>query len=71
MTVNEPHSKFERVYAIVRFDLPISPEASESGIAVVKVFSSDEIAEKEAARLNQMNADKKCEYRVYMTRFAG
>jgi len=70
MRANQPHSKFEHVYAIVRFDFPVKLESPANSINVVKVFRSEEAASKEAARLNQTNADKKCEYHVYMTRLA-
>jgi len=69
MTLEKPHSKFEHVYAIVRFDFPVNPESPTNSVNVVKVFSSSEIADTEAARLNRVNQDKRCSYHVYITRF--
>lgn len=58
----------KQLYAIVRFDLPIHYAEPQSSIAVVKILSSQEIAEGEAERLNQLNKDKGCIYHVFATR---
>jgi hypothetical protein len=64
-----PNSKFIHLYAIVRFDLPIDPELPMNSVAVVKVFSSQDAANQEASRLNQVNESKNCKYEVCLTRF--
>ena len=63
-----PHSKFRHVYAVLRIDLPVNPENPENSIAVVKVFSSKFSAEKEVARLNNINSEKGCRYVLNTTR---
>jgi hypothetical protein len=63
-----PHSRHPHVYAIVRFD----PEMSlENCATVVKVVFSRQLAEQEAARLNELNKAKNCKYVVQTTRFTG
>lgn len=69
MSVDKPHSKFEHLYAIVRFDLPINLEYPANSVTVVKVFSSQGAADQEASRLNHVNENKACKYDVYITRF--
>lgn len=64
--VDRLHSKYPHVYAIVRFDLDMS---GENTVTVVKVIPSKELAEHDAARLNEVNKGKKCSYRVQITRF--
>lgn len=54
------------LYAIIRFDLNMS---GENAATVVKVMASADLAKREAARLNEVNADKKCVYKVQTTRF--
>jgi len=66
--INEPHSKFQHVYAVVRIDTPVSQEQPENSIAVVKVLSSCIAAKDEASRLNKVNESKGCVYAVYTTR---
>jgi hypothetical protein len=41
----------------------------ENAATVVKVMASSDLAEQEATRLNQVNAEKKCVYKVQTTRF--
>ncbi len=65
---DQGHSKYPHGYAIVRIDLPFGEFAPEASIAVVKVFSSRIRAEEDTARLNKINADKRCKYVVYVTR---
>ena len=65
-TPDKPHSKFAHVYAIVRFDLNSS---RANAATVVKVMSSQDLAEQEAARLNKVNSDKDCAYEVQTARF--
>ena len=57
-----PHSKYPHVYPIVRIDTPIYQTDPTSSITVVKVLTSQAAAETEVARLNQINAGKRCMY---------
>ena len=66
---DKPHSKFLHVYAVIRFDSPVDPASPENSMAIVKVFSSKSVAEKEASRLNKLNAAKGGRYIVQVTRF--
>ena len=66
-----PHSKFIHVYAVVRIDLPVDPDKPDNSIGVVKVFSTNGLAEQEASRLSRINEGKGCRYVVYTTRLAG
>ena len=63
-----PHSKYPHVYAILRFDLPVSEGNPESSVSVVKAYASKVDAEKEVSRLRDVNRDKGCVYHVYTTR---
>jgi hypothetical protein len=64
----KPHSKFRHVYAVLRIDQPVSCEAPENSIRVVKVFSSKMTAELEVDRLNKVNSGKDCRYVLQVTR---
>ena len=67
--MDKPHSKYPHVYAIVRFDLPVSESNPEDRAIVVKVLSSRVLAEQEASRLKEVNKGKRCLYVVQITRF--
>ncbi len=67
--MDKPHSKYLHVYAIVRFDLPVSQSNPENSAIVVKVLSSRVLAEQEASRLREVNKEKRCVYNVQITRF--
>jgi hypothetical protein len=62
VTVDESHSQFPHVYAVVRIDFPFNASHPGNTIAVVKVARSREAAEAEVSRLNQINADKNSTY---------
>ena len=66
--VNKPNLRYRHAYAIVRIDAPVSETSPENNISVVKVFVSEPDAEKEVARLNEVNADKSCVYTLQTTR---
>jgi len=66
-----PHSKFIHLYAIVRIDLPVNQQQPDNSIAVIKVFSSKDVAKREASRLTGINEKKECRYVVYTTRLGG
>ena len=68
---DKPHQKYPHVYAIVRFDLCVSRSSLEYSATVVKVLSSRDQAEQEAARLRDVNKGKECTYDVQTTRFIG
>ncbi len=66
---DKPHAKYPHVYAIVRFDSYMS---AENAATVVKVIPSRDVAEREAARLNDLEKGKKGKqslYTVQTTRF--
>jgi hypothetical protein len=48
--------------------MPVDETQPESSIAVVKVLSSKTSAEEETVRLNKVNSEKHCIYRMYITR---
>ena len=62
MAYNAAHSRFPHVYGIVRIDLPFDETNPKNRISLVKVSRSEAVAEAEAERLNQVNADKNCTY---------
>lgn len=68
--IDKPHSLYRHLYAVVRIDLPVSSGDPHDSVAVVKVYPSRETAEGEAARLNEVNADKHCTYSVHATRMS-
>ena len=68
-SMDKPHSKYPHVYAILRFDFPVSKTDPENTATVVKVFSSKVLAEQEASRLREVNRAKRCVYVVQGTRF--
>lgn len=60
------HAKYPHVCAIVRFNLFMS---GENAATVVKVIPTQELADEEAVRLNEVNKGKQCVYKVQVTRF--
>jgi hypothetical protein len=58
--MEQEHSKFQHVYAIVRIDIPFDQASPGNGLAVVKVLTSKLDADAEVSRLNQLNRDKGC-----------
>jgi hypothetical protein len=63
---DRPHSKFKHVYPIARINIPFNQDHSSYSFSVVKVLMSQEAAEAEVSRLNQVNAGKRCVY-LYCT----
>lgn len=63
---DKPHANYPHVYAIVRFDSYVS---GENAATVVKVIPSRDLAEREAARLNELKKGKQSFYTVQLTRF--
>ena len=61
------HSRHHHVFAVVRFDLPISSTEPNQSVSVVKVFASEQMAEQEASRLNGLNGQKGILYVVYLS----
>lgn len=66
--VNKPNLRYRHAFAVVRIDSPVSETSPENNFYVVKVFISETDAEKEVARLNEVNADKSCVYVLQTTR---
>ncbi len=50
------------VYPILRIDTPFDEQYPTNTATVVKVLLSQDVAEAEAVRLNQVNAGKPCKY---------
>ena len=69
MSSEKSPSTHAHVYAIVRFDFYASASNIEHSATVVKVFASQDTAEKEASRLREVNEGKDCTYVVQITRF--
>lgn len=65
---DKPHSKFQHVYAVVRFDFPVDQDRPENSVMVVKVFRSEDAADQEMFRLNKLNAAKGSRYEVRTSR---
>jgi len=60
---DQPHSRYEHVYPIVRVDLYIDAQVSpEHAFSIVKVLTSKAAAELETARLIDLNKGKECKY---------
>ena len=59
--------QMRHVYAIVRVDQSDYPHPL-AGITVKKIVQSEERPEREVRRLNEINADKNCDYFVQLTR---
>jgi len=53
-------------YAIMRVDL--GPDEPDSRVSVLRVVWSEEVADAETRRLNDLNADKGCRYFWQYTR---
>jgi hypothetical protein len=71
MTQPSPNLKYDHVYAIVRFDSYMGdylPDEPNMAITVTKVLWSEEAANAEARRLNQLNGAKGAVYFVALTR---
>jgi hypothetical protein len=71
MTQWSPHSKYDHGFAIVRFDTfqKIDPrEEPEVAVTVKKIVWSQDVAESEITRLNQLNRDKGVVYFWTITR---
>ena len=56
----------EHVYAIVRFDRNV--QSWENSFTVKKIVRTQDLAESEVKRLNEVNADKDCSYFWQTTR---
>jgi hypothetical protein len=70
MATECPNVKYDHVYAIIRLDKDGSGCArpDRNLVTITKVLRSKEDAEREAKRLNTLNADKGCEYYCQVTR---
>ena len=66
--VDTPNAKFSHVYAVLRFDFPVDTANPENTVTVVKVFESKAVAEAKVSRLNAINQEKGCIYKVHVSR---
>jgi len=64
--MDKPHSHYEHVFAVVRFDDYLS--GIEDAITITKVLRKKEDARREAERLNRLNASKGSRYFWKLTR---
>jgi len=64
--IDKPHAKYPHVYAAVRFDSYVS---GHHAAAVVKGIPSRDLAEREPARLHELNQGRGSNYTVQATRF--
>jgi hypothetical protein len=64
----KPNRRYDHAWAVVRLYPLSEKELSPDRVVVVRVFWSRDRAEKEAQRMNQINADKDCLYFSTMTR---
>jgi hypothetical protein len=56
------HSKYRHVYPTIRVDKPFNETNPTNTLSVVKVLTSQAVAETEVSRLNAINANKGCVY---------
>lgn len=68
MVANLPNSRFLHLYVIARFDIPVDPQRPMIRTALVKAFSSEDEANREALRLTELNHSKGARYEVFVTR---
>lgn len=66
--MDQPHLKHKHLFAVVRYDIPVSPREPQNSVSVVKVFTSRSDAEAETTRLRTINDASKCIYQVQATR---
>ncbi len=70
MSVDQPNSRFNHVYVVVRFDEPAILENWHDAVKILRVFDSREAAEQEAGRLRSINGPCKCTYEVHFAHSA-
>ena len=64
-----PNAKYDHAFAILRIDFTEDRDfISPDHITVKKVVWSEKIAQQEVNRLNELNADKGCQYFYQLTR---
>lgn len=74
MQQDRPHRQHEHLFGIVRIDLQLlpaqdaDPTAIEHAVVGTRAFRSKADAERDANRLNALNADKQCRYLVVYLR---
>jgi hypothetical protein len=59
---------FLHLYVVIRVDDFQTPSPPEDQISLVAAFRSAEAADRDAARLNQLSADRQIRYLVHLTR---
>ena len=61
--MTDKHKPRDSCYVIIRYDRYLKPDTPiENRLTVKEVVLSEAIAQSEVARLNEINADKGCEY---------
>ena len=69
MVDEKPNAKFEHVFAVVRIDTDLlSGQSLDNAFTIVKALRKREDADREVERLNDVNADKSCNYFVQLCR---
>ena len=74
MQEDRPHRQHEHLFGIVRIDVRLlpgqdaDPAAFEHAVAGTRAFRSKADADRDAKRLNTLNADKPCRYLVVYLR---
>ncbi len=69
--MEQPHARYEHLWVVARYDGDLSPDLWDQRVTLVAAFRDRAAAEADAARLSDVNAGKRCEYRVLMTRLKG
>lgn len=68
--IDKPNLKYSHVFVVLRVDLTFEGVRLQDAVTVTKVFRAEEAATEEARRLNELNADKGCQYFVQLGRMA-
>lgn len=68
MSEPQPHAKYPHVFGVLRIDTydDIDPELNEERLTLTAVFSTEQAAERDAARLNEL-AQKRGAHSKYIT----
>jgi hypothetical protein len=66
--MDKPHSKYQHLFAVLRYDLPIDGTNWQRAVSVVKAFTNRDDADAEVQRLCLVNDASKSIYEVQTTR---
>ncbi len=64
----KPSPRHDHVYAVVRYDQDCEDAPMDLRVRVVKVVADPQFADREVARLNELNGEKGCYYFASVTR---